>query len=157
MGSGGPGNIVHIENLYVKPRKVKDNVNILLGKFVVEDSGARELSTGDVADGSFVSQDAFQVSQAGENANNLTTTDPLIKKDLISLITKGSDWTCKMAPGVIPEQTVGIKRIDSQASVFVMDATDVASEILGVYKHREYSTIAETSLEEDDGVIQISR
>ncbi|KKL88121.1 hypothetical protein LCGC14_1927850, partial [marine sediment metagenome] len=38
MGSGGPGNITHIDNLYVKTVPVKTNIAILLGEFVIFDT-----------------------------------------------------------------------------------------------------------------------
>jgi len=158
MGTGGPGNIVHIDNLYVKTFEVQDNFNIVLGDFVVvESTGVRPLATSDVADGVFVDLNALNIVQAGEDANNLTTTDELLRKNQIECITKGSDWTTVMEAAVLPDNTVGIKRDDATASVFVMSATVVSTEILGSYKHKEFSTVARVSVTDDNGIISTGR
>ena len=50
MGSGGPGNITHIDNLYVKPQAVKTNTNILLGEYLIFDTdGLRSITASDFA------------------------------------------------------------------------------------------------------------
>ncbi len=163
MGTGGPGNIVHIDNLYVKTFNVKDNVNIVLGEFVVieVDGGfavARPLAITDVADAAFVDLTALNIVQAGENANNLTTTDALLRKGQIECITKGSDWTTVMEASVLPDNTIGIKRDDAAVvTIFVVAATIVAAEILGSYKHKEFSTVAEISATDDNGIISTGR
>ena len=159
MGSGGPGNIVHIENLYVKPQAVKSNTNIVLGDFVIFDTdGLRSLLDGDFGgNNTFLDLQGTPVFQAAENANNLDTTDPLIKKDTISVITTGSDWTCKMGAGVEPGEPVGIKRVDAATPHFQILETIVAKEILGSYKHKEFATLAAISVLNDDGVISTSR
>ena len=162
MGTGGPGNIVHIDNLYVKTFNVKDDVNIILGEYVIieNDGGnavARPLVIADVANLAFVDLSALNILQAGEDANNLTTTDPLLRKGQIECITKGSDWSTVMDDGVLPDNSIGIKRDDSTASIFVIAATIVAAEILGSYKHKEFSTIAEISVEDDNGIISTGR
>lgn len=163
MGTGGPGNIVHIDNLYVKTYNVKDNVNIVLGEYVVieNDGGnavARPLVVGDVVNLAFVDLSALNIVQAGEDANNLDTTDPLLRKNQIECITKGSDWTGIMEAGVLPDSSVGIKRVDGGAkSIFIISATIVAEEILGSYKHKEFSTVAEISVTDDHGVISTGR
>ncbi len=163
MGTGGPGNIVHIDNLYVKTFNVKDNVNIVLGEYVVieDDAGfavARPLVVGDVANTAFVDLTSLNIVQAGENANNLTTTDALLRKGQIECITKGSDWTTVMASGVLPDSTIGIKRDDAAVvTIFVADATIVPAEILGSYKHKEFSTVAELSATDDNGIISTGR
>jgi len=163
MGTGGPGNIVHIDNLYVKTFNVKDDVNIVLGEFVVieDDAGkavARPLVIADVANLAFVDLTALNVVQAGEDANNLTTTDSLLRKGQIECITKGSDWVTVMEAGVLPDNTVGIKRDDAAVvTIFVMAATIVATEMLGSYKHKEFSTVAEESVTDDNGIISTGR
>jgi len=162
MGTGGPGNIVHIDNLYVKTFNVKDNVNIVLGDFVVieNDGGfavARPLVIGDVLDAAFVDLLLLNIVQAGEDANNLTTTDALLRKNQIECITKGSDWTTVMEAGVLPDNTVGIKRDDASASIFVIAAVTVPGDILGSYKHKEFSTVAEISATDDNGIISTGR
>ena len=165
MGTGGPGNIVHIDNLYVKTFNVKDNVNITIGQFVVleDDSGfavARPLVDADFgAAGEFLDLSLFNIVQAGENSNNLTTTDALLRKPKIECITKGSDWTTVMRAGVLPDKPVGIVRVGT-AELFEIANVDIATsaalavgETLGVYKHKEFSTIAEISAQDDDGVL----
>lgn len=164
MGTGGPGNIVHIDNLYVKTFNVKDNVNIVLGEYVVieNDGGfavARPLGQGDFsADGAHLDLSTFNIVQAGENANNLDTTDALLRKNQIECITKGSDWTTVMETGVLPDSTIGIKRDDAAAvTFFVIATTTTAAEILGSYKHKEFSTVAEISVTDDNGIISTGR
>ena len=165
MGTGGPGNIVHIDNLYVKTFNVKDNVNITIGQFVVleDDSGfavARPLVDADFgAAGEFLDLSLFNIVQAGEDANNLTTTDALLKKNQIECITKGSDWTTIMRAGVLPDKPVGIVRVGT-AELFEIANIDIATsaalvfgETLGVYKHKEFSTVAEITAQDDNGVI----
>jgi len=161
MGTGGPGNIVHIDNLYVKTFNVKDNVNISLGQFVViEDDGGFAVAR-PLVDADFTGADLFldlstiNVVQAGEDANNLTTTDALLRKNQIECITKGSDWTVVMRVGVLPDNPVvlpdnpvGILRVGT-AELFEVSYLDInapsvvaANERLGIYKHKEFSTVS---------------
>jgi len=161
MGTSGPGNIVHIDNLYVKTFNVQDNVNIVLGQFVViEATGARPLLDSDFTGADlFLDLSTINVVQAGENANNLTTTDPLLRKGQIECITKGSDWTVVMRVGVLPDNPVGILRVGT-AELFEVSYLDInapsvvaSNERLGVYKHKEFSTVAAVSVQDDNGII----
>jgi len=164
MGTGGPGNIVHIDNLYVKTFNVKDNVNIVLGQFVVIEDDAGFAVARPLVDADFTGADVFldlsslNIVQAGENANNLTTTDALLRKGQIECITKGSDWTTVMRVGTLPDTPVGILRVGT-AELFEVSNTNVAAgslvagETLGVYKHKEFSTVAEITVQDDNGVI----
>lgn len=164
MGTGGPGNIVHIDNLYVKTFNVKENVNIVLGEFVVIelDSGfavARPLADADITVDEFLDLSSFNIVQAGENANNLDSTDELLRKNQIECITKGSDWTVVMRAGVLPDKPVGIVRVGTN-ELFEIANVDIATsaplvfgETLGVYKHKEFSTVAEISAQDDNGII----
>lgn len=154
MGTGGPGNIVHIDNLYVKTFDVQDDVNIVLGEFVViEATGARPLVDGDVAAPAFFDLHALNIVQAAENANNLTTTDPSLRKNQVECITKGSDWTVKMGVDVLPDTTVGIFAVSETPIVTEVRSTLVAAEILGIYKHKEFATVAQPSVADDDGIV----
>ncbi len=161
MGTGGPGNIVHIDNLYVKTFNVQDNVNIVIGDFVViETTGVRPLLDSDFSGADlFLDLSTVNVVQAGENANNLTTTDALLRKNQIECITKGSDWVVVMRVGVLPDNPVGILRVGT-AELFEVSYLDInvpsvvaANERLGVYKHKEFSTVAEVSVQDDNGII----
>ena len=164
MGTGGPGNIVHIDNLYVKDFAVKDDTNILLGDFVIiEATGVvRPIETGDFIDNDrFLDLSAHQVAQAGESANNLNATPVGDRKTTCECITIGSDWTVVMRPGTIPSAPVGILRFDAgpgpgfKVSQFQTDGTTkaAANEILGQYKHKEFNTLASISVDLDHGVI----
>lgn len=171
MGSGGPGNIVHIDNLYVKTVKVKSNTKVTLGSFIIFDTnGYRDLVVGD-----FSANDVFLdiyselgansvkgVFQAGEDADNLTTTAVNDRKPEVAVITVGSDWTVKMAAGVKPTRRVGIHRLDARSPIIaVSDVEDTIvtpsaptlNQILGIYKHKEFARLAENSVLNDDGVI----
>lgn len=161
MGTGGPGNIVHIDNLYVKTFNVQDNVNIVLGQFVViEATGARPLLDSDFSGADlFLDLSTVNVVQAGEDANNLTTTDALLRKNQIECITKGSDWVVVMRVGVLPDNPVGILRVGT-AELFEVSYLDIdtpsvvaANERLGIYKHKEFSTVADVSVQDDNGII----
>lgn len=165
MGTGGPGNIVHIDNLYVKTFNVKDDVNIVLGQFVVIEDDAGFAVARPLVDADFSGADLFldlsllNIVQAGENANNLTTTDALLRKGEIECITKGSDWVTIMRDGVLPDKPVGIVRVGT-AELFEIANVDIATsaalavgETLGVYKHKEFSTVAEISAQDDNGVL----
>jgi hypothetical protein len=165
MGTGGPGNIVHIDNLYVKTFNVQDDVNIVLGEFVViEDDGGKAIAR-PLTDSDFSGADLFldlstvNIVQADEDANNLATTDPLLRKGQIECITKGSDWTVVMRAGVLPDSPVGILRVGT-AELFEVSYLDIdtpsvvaANERLGIYKHKEFSTVAEVSVQDDNGII----
>lgn len=161
MGTSGPGNIVHIDNLYVKTFNVQDDVNIVLGDFVViEATGARPLLDSDFsAPDVFLDLSLLNIVQAGEDANNLTTTDELLRKDQIECITKGSDWVVVMRVGVLPDNPVGILRVGTaelfEVSYLDIDAPSVVAvnERLGVYKHKEFSTVADVSVQDDNGII----
>ena len=76
MGSGGPGNITHIDNLYVKTVPVTTNQSVSLGDFLIFDTdGYRTLLTTDFsADNTFLDLSVDNVVQALEDANNLNTT-----------------------------------------------------------------------------------
>lgn len=165
MGTGGPGNIVHIDNLYVKTYNVKDNVNIILGQFVVIENDSGSAVARPLVDADFTGADLFldlstiNIVQAAEDANNLTTTDVSLRKGQIECITKGSDWVVVMRVGVLPDNPVGILRVGS-AELFEVSYLDIntpsvvaANERLGVYKHKEFSTIAEVSVQDDNGII----
>jgi len=78
VGTGGPGNIVHIDNLYVKTINVKDNVNIILGQFVVieDDSGfavARPLVDADFS-GADLFLDLSTIGSSPVNGSIITGT-----------------------------------------------------------------------------------
>lgn len=165
MGTSGPGNIVHIDNLYVKTYNVKDNVNIILGQFVVIENDSGSAVARPLVDADFTGADLFldlstiNIVQAAEDANNLTTTDVSLRKGQIECITKGSDWVVVMRVGVLPDNPVGILRVGS-AELFEVSYLDIntpsvvaANERLGVYKHKEFSTIAEVSVQDDNGII----
>lgn len=162
MGTGGRGNIVHIDNLYVKTFNVKDNVNILLGDYVIFETGAgmRPLVVGDfTGDDTFLDLELNNLLIAGEDANNLDTTDPLLKKNQIECLTKGTDWTLNMRAGVDPDKPIGILRVDAGPEPFQAANAQVSAEIvatkerLGIYKHKEFSTVADTSAQDDNGIV----
>lgn len=160
MGSGGPGNIVHIDNLYVRTVKVKSNTKVTLGSYLIFDTdGYRDLATTDFsADDRFLDLQVDNVLQAGEDADNLTTTPVNDRKTEVAAITKGSDWTTKMAVGVEPDKPVGISRLDARTpKIAVADVANalppVLVERLGIYKHKEFARLSEDSVLNDDGVI----
>ncbi len=164
MGTGGPGNIVHIDNLYVKDLPVKDNTNIILGDFVIFEVGAgvRPLVAGDFSGGNdtFLNLGTNQVFQAGESSNNLTTTPVLDRKVTCECITVGSDWSLVMRAGSVPTGPVGILRVDAatplfQLSQFLANGTTLitAGNVLGQYKHKEFSTQADVSVQGDNGIV----
>lgn len=154
MGTGGPGNIVHIDNLYVKTFNVQDDINIVLGDYVViEAIGVRPLAATDfTGNDTFLDLSTINVVQAGEDANNLNTTDPLLRKNQIECITKGSDWTLIMGVDVLPDQAVGIFNVGAFTKIEAR-ASSTAGTVLGVYKHKEFSTVAEVSALDDNGII----
>jgi len=160
MGSGGPGNIVHIDNLYILTVKVKSNTKVTLGSFLIFDTdGYRDLIAGDFsADNRFLDLQVDNVVQAGEDADNLTTTAVADRKTEVSVITKGSDWVTSMAASVEPGKPVGITRLDARTPVIAV--ADVANalppilvEVLGSYKKKEFARLAEDSVLNDDGII----
>ena len=161
MGTGGRGNIVHIDNLYVKTFNVQDDVNIVLGDYIViEATGARPLLTSDFGGNDmFLTLNLINLVQAGEDANNLNTTDALLRKNQIECITKGSDWTLNMRAGVLPDNPVGILRVDGADEIFqaaseTVGTTSVSgSERIGIYKHKEFSTVASVAVQDDNGII----
>lgn len=160
MGSGGPGNITHIDNLYVKPQAVKTDTNILLGEYCIYDTdGLRTIVAGDFsADDRFLDIKVTPVFQAAESANNLTTTPVLDRKTSITVINIGADWINKMDAGVLPGNNVGIKRLDSHTPVFYASnlanaTTPTFNENLGKYQHKEFATEAAISVDNDDGTV----
>jgi len=160
MGSGGPGNIVHIDNLYVKTVAVKSNTKVTLGSYLIFDTdGYRDLVAGDFsADDRFLDLQVDNVVQAGEEADNLTTTPVNDRKPEVAVITKGSDWVTKMAVGVEPGKPVGISRLDARVPIIAV--ADVANSLapvlverLGTYKSKEFARLAGDSVLNDDGII----
>ena len=153
------GDIVHIEKLYVKPQAVKSNTNIDKGDYLIDDSGLRVLVVGDFTDDDrFFDIGAEAVFQAGHDANNLTTTAVKDRVTEVSVLTPGSDWVCKMAVDVKPDNKVGITRLDSRTPKIAIN--DVANaleptivEVLGHYKHKEFAKLASDSALDDDGII----
>ena len=160
MGSGGPGNITHIDNLYVKTQPVKSNTAIVLGDYCIFDTdGLRPLATTDFsADDRFLDIGSTPVFQAGHDANNLNSTPAKDRVSKVSVLTVGGDWVCKMAAGVEPSKKVGISRLDARNPVIAVSdvANSVAptlNQILGQYKHKEFAQLAQDSVLNDDGVI----
>lgn len=162
MGSGGPGNITHIDNLYVKTVPVTTNQSVLLGDFLIFDTdGYRTLLTTDFsADNSFLDLNVDNVVQAAEDANNLNSTPAEDRKSEVSVLMRGTDWVTKMAAGVEPNKRVGISRLDSRTPVIAVSdvaaaipAAPTIDETLGVYKHKEFARLAEDSLLNDDGIV----
>lgn len=162
MGSGGPGNITHIDNLYVKTVPVKSNTAVLLGEYLIFDTdGYRTLLTTDFsADNTFLDLNVDNVVQAGEDANNLTATPVEDRKGEVSVIMRGSDWVVKMAAGVEANKRVGISRLDSRVPIIAVSdvaaaipAAPTLDETLGVYKHKEFARQALTSVLNDDGIV----
>ena len=163
MGTGGPGNIVHIDNLYVKDMPVKANTIIVLGEFVIFEAGAgvRPIVAGDFSgNNTFLPLGTKQVFQAGESSNNLNSTPVADRKVTCECITVGSDWSVVMRVGAIPGGPVGILRVDAatplfQVSQFLVNGTTVitAGNVLGQYKHKEFSTEANVSVQADNGII----
>lgn len=157
-----PGNIVHIDNLYVKTQAVKTNATIVQGEYLIfETDGLRPLVATDFsADNTFLAIGDKPVFQAGHDANNLNTTAAKDRVTKVSVLTIGSDWVCKMAAGVEPTKRVGISRLDARVPIIAV--SDVAGvgvlkptidETLGQYKHKEFAQLAQDSLLNDDGVI----
>ena len=158
MGSGGPGNIVHIDNLYVKTVTCKTNIKILLGEFLIFDTdGYRPLLAADCgtgAIGQFLSLgDEQSVYQAGEDADNLTTTAVADRKPEVAVITRGADWVAKMEANVKPDSRVGIQVKTTAPDTFVMNLVTTLATLIGIYKHKEFARLAEDSVLDDDGVI----
>lgn len=160
MGTGGPGNIVHIDNLTVQDFAVKTNTSIVLGDFVIFDSGVRPIVAGDfTGNDAFLDIQATPVYQAGESSNNLTTTPVNERKTTCECITRGSDISAVMRVGATPDSPVGILRVDGGTPVFQIASQDVgatvvaAKEVLGIYKYKEFSTEANISVQGDNGVI----
>lgn len=169
MGSGGPGNITHIDNLYVKTVTVQDNANILLGDFVIFDTtGWRSLVAGDFSadntyldlNGALASGVVDGIGQALEDANNLTTTPAEDRHSEVTIALMGTDWVVKTDAGVQTNRRVGITRLDSRTPVIAVSDTAVAiprnpniDETLGIYKHKEFSRLAELTVLNDDSVV----
>jgi len=169
MGSGGPGNITHIDNLYVKTVPVKTNIAILLGEFVIFDTdGFRPLlSTDFSADNTYLDlQGALAagvvdgIGQALEDANNLTTTPAEDRHSEVTIALMGTDWVVKTDAGVQTNRRVGISRLDARTPVIAVTDTAVAiprnptlDETLGIYKHKEFARQAEVTILNDDSVV----
>lgn len=158
------GDIVHIEGLYVKPQAVKSNISMLKGEYLIFDTdGLRPLLASDfTANDTFLDLNVHPVVQAGHNADNLNTTPVNQRVSEVSVITPGSDMVCKMAAGVKPAKKVGIHRLDSRTPVIaISDVEDTLvtpsaplhEQTFGQYKHKEFSTKANDSVLNDDGVI----
>jgi hypothetical protein len=90
MGTGGPGNIVHIDNLYVVTVPVMTNASVSQGDFLIFDTdGYRTLIASDFSmDDRFLDLQVDNVVQAGHDANNLTATPVNDRVPLVSVITK---------------------------------------------------------------------
>ncbi len=169
MGSGGPGNIVHIDNLYVKTVTCKSNINILIGEYLIfETDGYRPLLTTDFsADNTFLDLNGAIASgvvdgivQALEDANNLTATPVNDRKPEVSVALKGTDWVVKSEVGIRPNRRVGISRLDARTPKIAVDiqagaipANPTLDETLGIYKHKEFARLAEISVLNDDSVV----
>ena len=157
MGTAGPGNIVHIDNLYVKTFDVKEDEILRLGEISVYDDTSDALITlnddGVVADTVIVNAQTFRPVQNGEDADNRLATDEILKKSQIECITIGSDWEGKMEADILPGQSVGIKRVDAAVGGFRFAATVVANEVVGIYKHKTFSTVAKKSVLDDSGIV----
>ena len=161
MGSGGPGNIVHIDNLYVVTKKAKTNINIKLGDFLIFDTdGLRPVLTTDFSlnDRFLNLNTAGPVYQALEDANNLNALDAADRKGELSVATTGTSWVTKMAAGVESTKRVGISRLDARTPVIaVADVANALSptidEVLGSYKKKEFARVAEDSVLNENGII----
>ena len=166
MGSGGPGNITHIDNLYVKTVAVKSNTKVTLGSFVIFDTdGYRDLVIGDFsADDRFLDINSEGINgidgvfQAVEDADNLTTTDVADRKSEVAVATTGTDWVAKIAVGVRPGRRVGIHRLAARNPEIAISAVanslpTTIDETLGSYKGKEFARRAELSVLNDDAVI----
>ena len=155
-----PGNITHIEKLYVKTQKVKSNTSIVQGEFLIFDTdGLRPIVPSDFsADDTFLDIGATPVFQAGHNANNLNSTLPHQRVGTVSVLTVGSDFVCKMAADVKPSKRVGISLLNARTPAIAV--SDVANgtgptinETLGQYKHKEFAQFASDSALNEDGII----
>jgi len=157
MGTSGPGNITHIDNLYVKTFDVQPNTNVQLGDFVVvTTTGVRQFVATDTTGGSvgdFAKLSLISVVQAAEDANNLNSTDASLRKNQITCITKGSDWVVTMKEDVLPDSHVAIFITTVAPSVVDVRTSTDPAETLGVYKHKEFSTVARPSLLNDNGIV----
>lgn len=157
MGTSGPGNIVHIDNLYVKTFDVFADQFLKLGEIAVYDDGTDTIRTLNddavVADTVILNAQTFRPVQNGEDADNRNATEDLLKKDQIECLTIGSDWEGIMEAGILPGQSVGIKRVDAAVGGFRFAATVVANEVVGIYKHKTFSTVAKKSVLDDSGIV----
>ncbi|KKK70646.1 hypothetical protein LCGC14_2921880 [marine sediment metagenome] len=171
MGSGGPGNIVHIDNLYAKSVKVADNTAILIGEYLIFDTtGYRPLVVSDFS-GNDVFLDIYSelgangvdgVFQAAHDANNLTTTPVRDRVGEVSVLTVGTDWVVKAAAGIEPGRRVGIHRLDARTPIIaISDVEDTLvtpsaptiDQSLGIYKGKEFARLSETSVLNDDAIV----
>lgn len=167
MGTSGRGNIIHIDNTYVKPINVADNVKIELGDYclIIEESGeavVRPLLAADFsADDTFLVLTPNSVVIAGEEADNLDLTDESLRKAQCTCILRGTDWEANTRAGILPEQIVGLLRVDGadevfQISHFLSNGTTpvISGEVLGTYKTKSFTSIARISQQDDLSIIQ---
>ena len=166
MGTSGRGNIIHIDNTYVKPINVASNVKIGLGDYclvITESSEAvvRPLLVGDfTGDDAFLDISTLSVVIAGEEADNLTSTSESLRKTQCTCLLRGTDWEANMNDGVVPEQTVGLLRADGEDELFQFShfkangsTALVAANVIGVYKTKSFTSIARISKQDDLGII----
>jgi len=162
VGNGGPGgSVVHIDNLDAKPQPVKTNTKIEDGDFCINDSGLRPIVAGDFpANDRFMDLSIIPIVLAAAGADNLDTTLVRERQTEVPVLRVITDWVTFMAAGVNPNFAVGIHRLDTypgafkwRIAAFANSLTPTNKEILGVYKGKRFSTIAEISVLEDDGII----
>ena len=154
------GDVVHIEGLYVKTHAVKSNINIAKGDFCIDDTGLRPVLVGDFSlDDRFFDIGAEPIYQAAHDANNLTTTPVKDRVSRVSVLSKGSDWVCKVSANIKPDDHVGLCRLDSRTPIIAVaeianSAEPTIEESLGIYKHKEFAQTAANSALNDDAVIK---
>ena len=157
MGTSGPGNVIHIDNLYPKTHDVKADELINLGTIAIYDDTSDAVITlnddGVVSEGAVLNAQTNRPSQAGEDANNLTTTDALLRKSQIEVLTRGGDWEGRMEAGILPGDTVGIKRVDAALGGFRFTATNTVTQIVGIYKGKSFSSVSKKSVLDDNGIV----
>ena len=166
MGTSGRGNIIHIDNTYVKPINVAENVKIELGNYCIVIEESSEAVVRPLLASDFSGNDAFldintnSVVIAGEEADNLDTTEESLRKTQCTCLLRGTDWEANTRAGVLPEQPVGLLRVDGEDEPFQFahetdGATPVASgEVVGTYKTKSFTSIARISQQDDLSIIQ---
>lgn len=157
MGTSGSGNIVHIDNLYVKTYAVKEDEVLKLGEISVLPTGTDELIAFGITNDTVLDITALTPHQNGEDADNRLLTDSILRKDQIEVITLGSDWSGPMEANITPGASVGIKKVNDNPEGYRFIATNAITEVVGVYKHKEFSTVAKVSLLNDNGIISTGR